>query len=60
MILLERKKVVKWLNSKNKYKILTFLLLNISCSTKKNLNKFTIEDGVIVEKKDSTKQIKNI
>ncbi len=35
----------------NKIKLLTFLLLNISCSTKKNLDKFTIEDGVTVEKK---------
>ena len=37
-------------------KLLTFLMLIISCSTQKNLDKFTIEDGVTVEKKDSTKQ----
>ena len=37
-------------------KLLTFLLLTISCSAQKKLDKFTIEDGVTVEKKDSTKQ----
>lgn len=38
-------------------KLLTFILLNISCYAQKNLDKYTIdEDGIAVEKKDSTKQ----
>ena len=38
-------------------KLLTFLLLSISCSAQKNLEKYVIdEDGIAVEKTDSTKQ----
>lgn len=37
--------------------LLTFLIINISCSAQKNLEKYTIdEDGITVEKTDNTKQ----
>ncbi|MFV8352151.1 hypothetical protein [Flavobacterium sp. XS2P14] len=37
--------------------LLTFLIINISCSGQRNLDKYTIdEDGIAVEKTDNTKQ----
>lgn len=37
--------------------LLTFLIISISCSAQKKLEKYTIdEDGITVEKKDNTKQ----
>lgn len=39
---------------------LTFLLLTISCSAQRKLDKYTIEDGIAVEKTDTIKQYDDV